>query len=113
MGVIATAYMFMFSGFLVLFNHMPVAMQFVSRLSFKRYSMEALVLALYDNNRANMVCPDEEMYCHYRSAKFLIQEMGMATQNYWNDIVVMVLMLVGLKIVTYFTLKRKLANMLG
>lgn len=102
----------MFSGFLVLFNHMPVVMQYVSRLSFKRYSMEALVLALYDNGRANLICPDEEMYCHYRSPKFLIQEFGMASNNYCYDVLMMVLMLVGLRWATYFTLKRKLKTML-
>lgn len=112
MGVLATAYMFMFSGFLVLFNHMPVVMQYVSRLSFKRYSMEGLVLALYDDNRPNMICPDEQMYCHYRSPKFLIQEMGMAPNNYYYDVLMMLLMLVGLRWATYFTLKRKLSNML-
>lgn len=112
-GVISTAYMFMFSGFLVMFNHMPLAMQYVSRLSFKRYSMEALVLALYDNNRANMICPDEVPYCHYRSPKFLIKEMGMTPNNYSYDILMMVIMLVTLKVVTYFTLKRRLSNMLG
>lgn len=111
--MITTAYMFMFSGFLVLFNHMPLVMQYVSRLSFKRYSMEALVLALYDDDRENMVCPDEELYCHYRSAKFLIQEMGMRPTNYAYDISMMVLMCVAMKVISYFTLKRKLGNMLG
>lgn len=111
-GVLSTAYMFMFSGFLVLFNHMPVVMQYVSRLSFKRYSMEGLVLALYDGNRENMVCPDEEMYCHIRSGKHLIQTMGMAPNNYYYDIFMMLLMLVLMRCATYYTLKRKLSNML-
>lgn len=110
MGVITTAYMIMFSGFLVLFNHMPMVLQYVSRLSFKRYSMEGLVLALYDNDRGNMDCP--EVYCHYRSASFLIKQMGMTPGNYYRDVLMMVLMLVVMRTTTYFTLKRKLKNML-
>lgn len=109
-GAITTAYMFMFSGFLVLFNHMPVVMQYVSWLSFKRYSMEALVLAIYDGDRENMACPEDKMYCHYRSPRFLVSEMGMTSQNFYFDILMMLAQLVGLKIITYFTLKRTLSR---
>lgn len=83
-------------------------MQLVSWLSFKRYSMEALVLAIYDGDRENMVCPDDKLYCHYRSPRFLVSEMGMKPHNFYFDMLMMVAMFVAVKIVTYFTLRRTL-----
>lgn len=64
-GAITTCYMLVFCGFLIMFNHMSELMKAFSYLSTLRYSLEALVLAIYDNGRTNMVCPEEELYCHY------------------------------------------------
>lgn len=44
---------------------MSELMKAFSYLSTLRYGLEALVLAMYDNGRTNMVCPEEELYCHY------------------------------------------------
>lgn len=41
-------------------------MQLMMYLSTISYSLEALVLALYDYNRPDMQCPQSEVYCHYK-----------------------------------------------
>lgn len=64
-GAITTCYMIVFCGFLIMFSHMSELMKAFSYLSTLRYGLEGLVLATYDNGRTNMMCPDEEMYCHY------------------------------------------------
>lgn len=61
----------------------PLYMKLFMYLSYLRYGLEGLVLTLYGGNRANMVCPEEEVYCHYRNPKTIIQIAGMEHANFW------------------------------
>ncbi|XP_055712989.1 ATP-binding cassette sub-family G member 1 [Phlebotomus papatasi] len=109
-GAVGTCFLLVFSGFLVLFNHMPEVMRILSYFSFKRYSLEGLVLTIYDNNRSSLWCPDSEMYCHYRNPMYLINELGMTPKNFNFDISMMIIQMCAIKTLTYFTLKRRMTN---
>ncbi|GAB0095927.1 ATP-binding cassette sub-family G member 1 [Sergentomyia squamirostris] len=109
-GAITTCFLLAFSGFLVLFNHMPEVMRIISYFSFKRYSLEGLVLAIYDNNRSSLWCPDSELYCHYKNPMYLINELGMTPTNFNFDLYMMLIQMCAIKTLTYFTLKRRMRN---
>lgn len=109
-GAVGTCFLLVFSGFLVLFNHMPEVMRILSYFSFKRYSLEGLVLTIYDNNRSSLWCPESEMYCHYRNPMYLINELGMTPKNFNFDISMMIIQMCAIKTLTYFTLKRRMTN---
>uniref|UniRef100_A0A1B0CMJ5 ABC transporter domain-containing protein n=1 Tax=Lutzomyia longipalpis TaxID=7200 RepID=A0A1B0CMJ5_LUTLO len=109
-GAVGTCFLLVFSGFLVLFNHMPDVMRILSYFSFKRYSLEGLVLAIYDNNRSSLWCPETELYCHYRNPMYLINELGMTPKNFNFDLSMMIIQMCAIKTLTYFTLKRRMTN---
>ncbi|XP_058056884.1 ATP-binding cassette sub-family G member 1 [Anopheles bellator] len=107
-GAIMTCFMFVFCGFLIMFSHMSDAMRGISYLSAHRYGFEALVLTAYDDNRADLRCPDDEMYCHYVKANTILRELGVASGNYLFNVVTLVVHFVAIKVVSFWTLKHKL-----
>lgn len=108
-GAISTCAMLIFSGFLVLYNHMPKVMYYVSYLSYLRYSMEGMVHALYGLNREKLDCVSE-IYCHYRVPSTLLSELAMDKVNFWQDIIILVANVVILRIIAFCTLKRKMSS---
>ncbi|XP_012259311.1 ATP-binding cassette sub-family G member 1 [Athalia rosae] len=109
LGAVMTAAMLTFAGFLVLFNHMPAVLYYISYFSYLRYSLEGLVQSVYGFNRENLPCPDHEIYCHYRIPKAVLTELAMNDNKYWLDIILLFAHFVVLRILAYCTLKRKLA----
>ncbi|EAA14886.4 AGAP008889-PA, partial [Anopheles gambiae str. PEST] len=107
-GAIMTCFMFVFCGFLIMFSHMSDAMRGISYLSSHRYSFEALVLTAYDDSRSDLVCPKDEMYCHYVKANTIMRELGVVSGNYLFNVVTLVVHFVAIKVVGFWTLKRKL-----
>lgn len=107
-GAITTCYMVVFCGFLIMFSHMSELMKAFSYLSTLRYGLEALVLAMYDNGRTNMVCPEEELYCHYVKASTILKDLGMTPQNYIFNVVMLAVQFIAIKVIGFWSLKRKL-----
>ncbi|XP_033211565.1 ATP-binding cassette sub-family G member 1 [Belonocnema kinseyi] len=106
LGAISVCAMLIFAGFLVLYTHMTPFWYMVSYLSYLRYSMEAMVSALYGYGRETMFCPDT--YCHYRIPQTLINELGMKGDGFWFDMAMLTINTVVLQSIAYCTLKRKL-----
>lgn len=107
-GAIMTCFMFVFCGFFIMFSHMSDAMRGISYLSSHRYGYEALVLTAYDDNRSDLVCPQDELYCHYVKANTILRELGIVPGNYLFNVVTLVIHFVAIKVVGFWTLKRKL-----
>lgn len=64
-------------------DNTPIYMKFFMSLSFLRYGLEGLVTAIYGGNRPNLVCPGEDIYCHYRNPKTIISLAGMENASLW------------------------------
>ncbi|XP_011312172.1 ATP-binding cassette sub-family G member 1 [Fopius arisanus] len=109
LGAIASCMMLLFAGFFVFFRHMPLFMYYVSYLSYLRYAMEALVQAIYGYDREKLPCPEDELYCHYRAPKTILEELGMKDVNFWMNIGILMVNFVVLRMVGYFTLRRKIS----
>lgn len=58
--------MLVFAGFLVFFRHMQTVMYYLSYTSVLRFALEGTVIAVYGNNRTNLYCPEDVLYCHYK-----------------------------------------------
>lgn len=105
--------MLVFSGFLVLFKHMPTIMVYVSDFSLHKYCLEGLVVALYEAGnfaRTDIKCPEHIVYCHYSKAETILKELGMETAGFYDNIAKIVLQLLLFKSLSYFTLRRRLAK---
>lgn len=106
LGAISVCAMLVFAGFFVLYTHMSRFWYMVSYLSYLRYSMEAMVSALYGYGREKLFCPDN--YCHYRVPQTLINELGMKGDGFWFDAAILTINTVVLQSIAYCTLKRKI-----
>ncbi|XP_049763473.1 ATP-binding cassette sub-family G member 1 [Schistocerca cancellata] len=103
-----TAYLILFSGFMALLNDIPSWMLWMADISFLRYGVEGLVCALFGNNRKPIPCPPEHMYCHLRTPKKLLQELGMVDVQYWVDATALVGFFLLFRIIGYFFLRRQM-----
>lgn len=106
LGAILACSMLAFSGFIVLFNHMPRIMYYISYVSYLKYSLHAIVLAIYDYNREKLFCPIT--YCHYNTPGKILSELSMTDRDFWVDIAVLMSNYVIFKIAGYCTLKKTL-----
>lgn len=101
--------MLSFAGFLIFYSHMSAPMYILSYFSYLAYGFEGLVQAVYDN-RATLDCPEDIIYCHYRTPDVLLDEIGIKKGNFWYDILMMAVNFIVLKIVGFVTLRKKLAT---
>lgn len=131
MGMAYSAFALSFCGFLANPNHMSTILKGVMHFSAMYYMLEALFLAVYQENATPLSCPASEFYCHFtwvffgliktflrnrlilyhiRNAAHLIKEMGYKPGNYQVDLWITVLQVVVFKFAAYFALKRKIKN---
>lgn len=63
------------AGFLALLKDMPRILYYMAYSSYLRYTLEAMVLAMYSFGRENLAC--DKHYCHYRSPLNVLDELDM------------------------------------
>ncbi|XP_063222401.1 ATP-binding cassette subfamily G member 4-like [Bacillus rossius redtenbacheri] len=79
-------------------------------MSYLRYSLEGLTIAMYGNDRAPMACPPQEAYCHFRHPKTLLVETSMEKANFWVSLVGLVGFYVVFRTLFYVLLRRRLSS---
>ncbi|XP_030240951.1 ATP-binding cassette sub-family G member 1 isoform X1 [Drosophila navojoa] len=109
-GAVSTCFMLMFSGFLILLNHIPAALRFIAALSPMRYALENMVVSLYGNQRDKLECPPTEFYCHFKNAITVLRQFGMEQGDFGYNIMMILGHITLFKILAYFTLKHKLKS---
>ncbi|EDX03506.1 GD23174 [Drosophila simulans] len=107
-GAVSTSCMLMFSGFLILLNHIPAAMRFMAYISPLRYALENMVISLYGNQRGQLICPPTEFYCHFKNAVTVLRQFGMEGGDFGYNILMILIQIAIFKVLAYFTLKHKI-----
>lgn len=54
----------------------PPVIYILMKLSYLRHSLEGIIQSIYGYNRADMICPNDELYCPYKKPEFLLKIMG-------------------------------------
>ena len=105
----------LFSGFFVSFDTIPKYMQWLTYISFARYSWEGMLVAIYGNNRGALDCGDNPERCMFRQSVDVLNAMDIdetALQieqgKFYFDCVVLGLFFVTLRLVTYLVLRHKI-----
>ncbi|XP_015122195.1 ATP-binding cassette sub-family G member 4 [Diachasma alloeum] len=103
--------MMMFAGFGVNLRDLPGYLRPGSYLSYLRYGLEGYIHAIYGENRDTLDCAKTEEYCHYKyPKKFLNEIVAMAPDQFWNDVFGLTVLLLVLRISSYFLLRWKLQS---
>uniref|UniRef100_A0A1I8NYQ4 ABC transporter domain-containing protein n=1 Tax=Stomoxys calcitrans TaxID=35570 RepID=A0A1I8NYQ4_STOCA len=84
-------------------------MRFIMNFSYLRHSMEGLVETLYGYNRADTICPDTELLCLFKNAKFLRENLGFENLNYWYSISFLTFYYVLCTFMAYVLIKHRLS----
>uniref|UniRef100_A0A1B6G7Z6 ABC transporter domain-containing protein n=1 Tax=Cuerna arida TaxID=1464854 RepID=A0A1B6G7Z6_9HEMI len=88
----------------------PTVIRLAMYLSYLRYGLEGLIIAIYGKNRPTMYCPPSEIYCNLREPRALLKEVGMEGVNYWVDLAAMIFFLLLFKVISYLLLRNRLSS---
>lgn len=111
MGPTLSVPMMMFAGFGVRLSDLPLFFYWLSYLSYLRFGLEGLVGAIYGLDRETLNCPTEVHYCHYKYPKKLLAEVGVPSDQFDNDVVILIFFVFILRIAAFLMLKRKLLSL--
>lgn len=111
LGAFIVCAMLCLSGFLILFNHMPVILYYISYMNFIRYSFEGLMQAIYGFHREKIHCPSHIEYCHFRIPSMILKELDMFKPMFWIDVAILFGWFVIIRIIVYMTIKKKLSKL--
>ncbi|XP_076389834.1 ATP-binding cassette sub-family G member 1 isoform X2 [Megachile rotundata] len=87
---------------------LPIYRKLIMYLSYIRYGLEGLITALYGFNRGTLYCPPTEILCEFGAPPVLLQTMQMKHAVFWVDFLALIIILVFLKITTYYLLRQRL-----
>jgi len=106
----------LFSGFFVSFDTIPSYMQWLTYISFARYSWEGMIVAIYGNNRGAMECEDANR-CRYKLSSDVLDAMDIEESalhidqgKFYFDCFVLSLFFVTLRLITYMVLRYKIKS---
>lgn len=107
-GAVATCFLVIYSGFVIMFKHMKPYMRVVSDLSAVKYALEAVVVTIYERGRTDIYCPSQYFYCHYSKSEVIRKDLMMEDDSYLLCLMKIIAQLLLFKCLAYFTLKRRL-----
>ncbi|XP_054741597.1 ATP-binding cassette sub-family G member 1 [Anastrepha obliqua] len=91
-----------FSGFFIRIHELSSVFRPLCDISFYRYTMEALMQAIYGYNRPDLECHRE--FCYFKSPTKLLKELGMLGDLYGHDIFILLLWIIFFKVLFFFSL---------
>lgn len=102
----------LFSGFFVNFDTIPNYMQWLTYVSYARYSWEGTVVAIYGNDRGDLACDKER--CIFKNSKDVMDAMDVEESAFYLkgakiyfDCFVLALFFVALRLAAYLVLRYK------
>lgn len=107
MGPCLSVPMMMFAGFGVTLRDLPSYLKWGSYISYLRYGLEGMVGAIYGLDRPVLFCPEEE-YCHFKYPEKILAEIAMTGDQFWNDIIALLIILFCLRTLAFVLLRWKL-----
>lgn len=101
--------MMMFAGFGVTLRDIPGYMKWGTYISYMRYGLEGYVGAIYGDDRALLAC-DEAPYCHYRYPNKFLSEITMRGDQFWYDLIALMIIFVVFRLGAYLVLRWKVIS---
>ncbi|XP_066252275.1 ATP-binding cassette sub-family G member 1-like [Euwallacea similis] len=86
----------------------PYFFRWLFTVSYFRAAFHGMVMSVYGFNRADLLCPEEEMYCHYEDPSKFLREMDIVNVDLVSNISLVVFIWSLMHAATYLTLWFKL-----
>lgn len=78
-------------------------------VSYLRYGLEGIIAAIYHFDRKDMICPDDEVYCQYRNAKYLMITMGFEGANFAFSVGALVFFYLLFNAAAFYLIRQRLS----
>lgn len=78
-------------------------------VSYLRYGLEGIIAAIYHFDREDMICPESEVYCQYRNAKYLMVTMGFEQANFPVSVVALVFFYLLFNAGAFYLIRQRLS----
>ncbi|XP_065078457.1 ATP-binding cassette sub-family G member 1-like isoform X2 [Ochlerotatus camptorhynchus] len=95
----------LFSGFFIRYDELFDVFKPLTYISPFRFTFEGISMAAYGFDRKDLGC--SEMFCYYRKAKKVLEMLDMENSNIWVDVGGMAVLIVGLHLLLYVSLRSK------
>lgn len=95
-------------GFCIRFLDTPVYFRWMYQISYYRAGFQGIVYSIYGLNRPPLVCPKEQIYCHYSDPTNFLKEMDIIDVDLFSNMSVIVIICCLMHAATYLALWIKL-----
>ncbi|KAG7202358.1 hypothetical protein KM043_018685 [Ampulex compressa] len=110
-GPTLTVPLMMFSGFGVSLRDLPSYLKWGTYVSFLRYGLEGFIGSIYGLDRPVLPCTQKNIvYCHYRYPNKFMTDIAISGDQFWNDIIVLCIMLLVIRGSAYLLLRWKIGS---
>ncbi|GAU88563.1 hypothetical protein RvY_01244 [Ramazzottius varieornatus] len=118
LGPVTAIPILLFSGFFLSLKMIPQYMQWLSYISYVRYSFEGAMLAVYGFDRGSICQTNQTIeellegtnMCYFSDAKSFLDEMGITNTHWWLDFLVLCMFFVVLRVIAYLVLRWKVRS---